>query len=624
MPRPPSLQKKIKKAGQRSYLAKDFDSFRADLLRHARTFFPDKINDFSDASLGGLFLDLVSTVGDSLTYFLDHQFNELNPMTAIEPTNIINHLKNAGVPIVGASPAVALISCTIEVGVEVEPVTGKVRPARKNLPVINEGTVLVSANNTKFTLVEDINFGQTSFDDKLTSSVEVLEISSAGLPSKFKLTRQEVFISGKNTADTFSLGSAHVPFRKLTLAQTDISEILSVTDSDGNEYYEVSSLAQDTVFGGATTINTLTDESVEQQVQFIPAPYRFVRINDPLTRLTTLQFGSGAGDMFDDDIIPDPTELAIPLYGKKTFNRFTLDPNKLLQSQTLGISPRNTTLAVNYRHGGGLSHNVDSNSINTIDNLKITFPKAAASTGTLAVRNSLIFDNRTPANGGLPAPTLEELRAAIPSAKQSQDRIVSKADALARIYTLPSKFGRTYRAAVVPNPSNPLATNIHIISRDRHGNLVQSSDALKLNIRKYFNEYRLISDAIDILDTRIINFGVEFKIVAHPNSNKVLVLQDVISKLADQLRIDNFQIGQPIVLADLINIIINANGVISISEFPKITSQFGTQQDGETTYKYASTVFSASSNTVRGLVICPSNSIFELKFPQRDIVGTVA
>ena len=82
------IKKKIKKERIRNFLAKDFGGFRQELLQYARTYFPNKIQDFSEASFGGLLLDMASMVGDTMSYYLDHQFNELNPLTAIENNNI--------------------------------------------------------------------------------------------------------------------------------------------------------------------------------------------------------------------------------------------------------------------------------------------------------------------------------------------------------------------------------------------------------------------------------------------------------------------------------------------------------------------------------------------------------
>lgn len=68
----------------RRYLAKDFDAYRAEMFQHARTFLGDQIKDLSESGLGGLVIDMCALVGDSLSFYLDHQFNELDVNTAVE------------------------------------------------------------------------------------------------------------------------------------------------------------------------------------------------------------------------------------------------------------------------------------------------------------------------------------------------------------------------------------------------------------------------------------------------------------------------------------------------------------------------------------------------------------
>ncbi|MAH43944.1 hypothetical protein CL614_09575 [archaeon] len=351
----------LKPVIQRNYLAKDFNSFRAELLNYARTYFADKINDFSEASMGGLFLDMAAFVGDSLSFYMDHQFNELNPLTAVETENIVNHLRNAGVPIATVSPAVVSMDFFITVPYEVDEL-GERRPKRSALPVVEVGTIFSAANGVTFNMVEDLNFAKTTRTGDLIAQTEILDVDSQGLPITYRLKLAVVCISGTEKIEGFSISNVHVPFREIVLATPDVTQIIAVNDSEGNTYYEVSALTQDVVFGGTPTLGK-DSEVVEQQMEIIPAPYRFVMKSDPKTKITTLQFGSGKGETLDDDIIPDPSELALPLYGKKTFHRFVIDPNSLLETKSLGISPFNTTISVRYRHAGGLAHNVGAGSI---------------------------------------------------------------------------------------------------------------------------------------------------------------------------------------------------------------------------------------------------------------------
>ena len=112
------IKKKFGLQRKRNYLNRDFTDFRIDLLRYANIYFKDKIQDFSEASLGGLFLDMAAYVGDNMSFYLDHQFRELDPSTVVEPQNIEAMVKNAGIKITGNSPASVTVNFYIEVGKE--------------------------------------------------------------------------------------------------------------------------------------------------------------------------------------------------------------------------------------------------------------------------------------------------------------------------------------------------------------------------------------------------------------------------------------------------------------------------------------------------------------------------
>jgi hypothetical protein len=358
-------------------------------------------------------------------------------------------------------------------------------------------------------------------------------------------------------------------------------------------------------------------EEVSRSISVIPAPRRFVKTLDPLTRITTLQFGSGNAATLEDDAILDPETLSLPLYGKTVLSRFSLDPNSLLNTKTLGILPKDTTLSITYRTGGGQSHNVAALSIRGIQSMIIDFPDDCSASIASSVRASIDVRNDVKASGGDNAPTIEDLRAQIPVARTQQDRIVTKEDLVSRVYTLPSKLGRVFRVAVKPNPDNPLSSQMFICSRDSNGYLTTSTDTLKKNLKVYLNEFRLISDAIDILDARVINFRIRFSIFVNPNSNKSATLQTVISRISNLMSVRNFQIDQPILISDIQNVIINTPGVLTLVDL-KIENLNGTIQERE----YSNVSHNVKQSTRRGVIYGPPGSIFEMKYPQNDIIGT--
>ena len=609
------VKKKLKRKNNRTYLAKDFNSFRSELLRYAKTYFPNQIQDFSEASLGGLLLDMAAMVGDTMTFYLDHQFNELNAYTAVESKNLIRHLRSAGIQISGASPASVYTTFFIKVYSE-QLSDGSYAPKRSALPVILAGTQCESFNGVKFNLTEDLDFAKQDDGGNYDASYVVEDVNSDGSPASYIMTLEGLMVSGDESEDSFSIGTTHVPFREVSLKRSDVSDIMSVTDSDGNQYYEVESLSQDTVFKAVMNLNEDSD-LVQSNLEVAPAPYRFVRIVDPNTRVTRVKFGSGDADSLDDDIIPDPSKLSLPLYGKTTFSRFSIDPNDLIKSRTLGISPKNTTIRIRYRSGGGLSHNVPASAIRKISNIKISFRRNPSMADATYVRSSLDVKNHDPARGGDSAPTLSELREKIPVARQQQSRIVSKQDLLARIYTLPAQFGRVYRAGISDNPENPLSSLLYVISRNRMGQLDITPDSLKKNIAKYLNEFRLISDAIDILDASVVNYYVKFGILCNPNVNKQATVQTAIARVKEILELRHFQIDQPILIDDIRNVIINTPGVISLIDLD-IGPLAGTIENRI----YSDTSFDFKTSTVRNMITGPQGSIFELRFPTNDIIGT--
>jgi len=363
------VKKKIRKERVRNFVAKDFDALRNELLSYARVYFPEKIQDFSEASLGGLFLDLAAMVGDTMSYYLDHQFNELNPLTAIESNNVIRHLREAGVNMVGASPASVYVRFYIEVPAEKQ-TNGEYQPKLSAMPVILEGTVLRANSGITFNLADDLDFADKDKAGKFTARISTNEKNANGTPSTFIVSKEGLCISGVETTESFNIGAAHEAFREIVMTNPNISEILSVTDSELNTYYEVQALSQDTVFRAILNVGT-DNKLVHSNMEIIPAPRRFVSRFDPRTKVTVIRFGSGDASSFEDDIIPDPSKLALPLYGKKTFARFSIDPQSLLKTNTLGISPKATTITVRYRFGGGLDHNVPAASIRFVDEVII-------------------------------------------------------------------------------------------------------------------------------------------------------------------------------------------------------------------------------------------------------------
>jgi len=610
------LKNKFKIDKNYSYAAKDFNAHKRNLLDYARNFFPNKVQDFNETSVAGMMLDMAAYVGDVMNFYLDHQFSELNPETAVEVQNVQSHLRNAGVEISGASPAI--LSVTFGFVVNAELVNGNYVPKASALPIIQKETRLNSTQGVVFSLMRDLDFGEKDPDGHLIADVVTNTTDANGNPVNFLIRRTGVCVSGEVKSETFAIGNTHVPFRKLTLSEKNVSEITSVVDSDSNEYYEVKSLTQDTVF--KTYKNVRDDKFYSPEgLEIKMAPRRFVKKTSLVDRTVQIQFGSGDGLNFEDGILPDPSEMSLPLYGKDNFTFAYIDPNSLINSRTLGTSPRNTVITVTYRYGGGLNHNITAGSITSVQDLRIIFPGNPSLADADLVNNTVVATNLEKASGGSEALTIRELRSLVPGFRNAQSRIVTKEDLLARIYTLPSNLGRVYRAAVRPNANNPLASNLFIASLDNKGDLTTSNDTLKLNLSNYLNEFRLSNEAIDILDAKILNFKIKISVAAKASTFSELVSAEIITKLTKYFDIKFTQIEKPINLSDVSNIILNTQGVLSIESI-KVESMSG-QISGR---QYGSSRFNPQLLTKKNIVNCPPGGIFDLKFPEFDIEVVVS
>mgnify|MGYP003111035797 FL=1 len=613
---PKNIKKEAKLIRDTSYLNKDFGGFRKDLLNYAKTHFSEQIRDFSEVSVGGMLVDMAAYVGDVMSFYLDHQYSELNLETAIEEPNVQRLIRQSGITITGASPAIVSATIYIRVDSAFDIKTQSYIPNHRQLPILKAGTKVASVDGTVFELTQDYDFAEKNLTNELISSVSTGNTDNNGTVLDYIVYRDCIFTSAISKTETFNISNEFIPFRTIDLAESDISEIVSVYDSENNHYYEVKSLTHDVVYRRFNNVKSDSD-LVHDKLGIIPAPRRFTKEFSLLDGKTTIRFGSGRADTYEDDIVPDPSDHALPLYGnKRTFSRFSIDPNKMLETRTLGVSPINTTLTVTYRHGGGFGHNASPGQIINIVSLITKFNSAISATKVRNIRNSIEVYNESRASGGTDRPTLNEMRAVALNYQGSQDRIVTKQDLLTRVYTMPSNFGRVYRVAVRKNNFSQNTALVSILTKNELGYLDYATDTLKKNIAKYINEYRLIGDSIDILDGTILNYGIRFSITVDNRYNDSNVLVKVINKIKKFTRTENFQIDQPINLTDISLLIVSTDGVNTLNSL-EVIERKGSVNDR----LYSSNSFNIKESIVKGILYPVPGGMFELKYPNDDIQG---
>ena len=606
------LIKKLSNQRKRQFINNNFDDFRNELLNYANSYYKNQIQDFSETSLGGLLLDFAAIVGDSLSFYAEQQFNELNYETATNPENISRYIRQAGLKTGTVSPATVNVRFFIEVDIDENLENNQ--PKKSNLPVIKKGTTLAAEGaDFIFTLAEDVDFSSNFLK-------EVLEEDENGNPLTLALSKEGLCISGEIVTETVSFDDIE-GFLSYTIENKDVTKIIRVVDEDLNEYFEVDYLSQDTVYKKVEFSN-------DNYFEITPAPFRYIKEVDVLDGSTTLRFGNGEGKFLKDNFLTNPEDLLLPLKDSNYSSRIGLDPNKLLKSDTLGVSPRGKKITITYRFGGSISHNVGIGRINSIQDIVITFPNASESDNVDVDRImfSLSARNEENAIGGTPGLTLNELKSQIPNAMNSQSRIITHQDLIARIYSMPSDFGRVNKIAALDSLYTRTSKDLYVICKDVEGFYAPASDAIKINISKYVNEFRLIGDSFNILDVPVFNFGVKIKIRVASGAVINDVISDVAFRIVENMRFDNLQIGEAININDINNIVLNTDNVVSIAsiqeEIINSKSSVDDFEDIETgeILSYNDTSFNPLSSFEDGFVYPSRGGIFEMKYSAKDIV----
>lgn len=596
-------------------LSKDYESIKRDLIEHLRIFFPDTISDFNESSVGMMLVELMAFTSDNFHFYLDKQFNETFTESAIQPKNVLRHARQLGfdTTLMGKSAAQGQTDCFLSV-----PATGsneKIQPDMRYAGKVLRGSKLLG-NGIIYEILEDCDFSTVDFNDPLFSTVAETD-SATKQPTSFALKKQEIDIKAGQTKTTSFTVGGYQPFLTLTISDEDVLEIIDVKDSEGNIWYKVDFLAQDTVFD--SLVNTATDSTnVPYVLHLRSVPFRFITEYNTETKKTSMIFGTGDASKFDGELIPNLGDLSLPLLGKENFTDFTIDPQNFLKTRTLGVSPTNTTLTVRYRAGGGLNTNIGSGQISTTSEILFEVSDSSLSAAIVNnVKSSFSVLNSRPVQGGRDELTTDEVRHLIPSVFASQSRVVTAEDYIARTLSLPTRFGSIFRAGVKSGDINKSSVELTIVSRNNSGNVTTASTTLKDNLRRYLSRFRMLTDSIEILDGDVINLGIDFSILCRPDFNKTEVLGNCMLALKDFFDITKWQMGQPIIRAQILRLLYDVSGVITVFDLD-IKNLVGTV-DGSS---YSTIMFNVSNNTKNDIIYCPTSAIFEIKYPLKNIRGS--
>ena len=606
------------------YLGRDFGDLRDGLVDFAKNYFPDTYNDFNETSPGMMFMEMGAYVGDVLSYYTDYQLRESLLSQAQERSNILDIANSLGYKAKATGPAHVELSVYLWV-----PATGSAGakvPDMNYALTVNQGMVVSGdTSDVEFTTLEDVNFANTG-----STKTEVSVYSLDGTdPDAFLIKSKVKAISGQSVIEEYNVTTAK-KFDKFKLAANNVIAIESVKDADGNTWYEVPYLAQDTIFEQVAN-NASVDPDAASDATV--APY-LLKLRRTARRFTTrinkdnhteLNFGAGVSASPDELIVPNPSTIGNVLeIGNAAQLDVSFDPANMMHTRAYGQAPA-SKLTIRYLKGGGISSNVTSGAINNIVSKTIGLDEdgLVAETVTI-VKDSLAVTNEAPASGGRSAETNEEIRQNALGAYASQNRAVTMEDYVARVYAMPPKYGSLAKAYVAPDDRinnsddpNPLALNMYVLSYDASNNLATTNSTTIKNLQTYLSQYRILTDGINIKPGFPINIGIDFEIVVLPSYNGKEVLVQTIDMMKKYFNIDKWQFNQPIMIGDLVAKMSVVDGVQAVSSILiKNNSSVASGYSGN-----AYDIEAATANNV----VYPSQdpSIFEVKYPDKDIRGKI-
>jgi hypothetical protein len=590
-----------------SYLNKTFSDFKINLINYAKTYFPTVYNDFSEANPGNMFIEMAAYVGDAMSFYLDTQVQETFLLYAKEKVNLfalsymlgyrpkLSYAATATVDIYQLCPGYNL---------------GGFKPNVATYGVIiPENTTISTTKGTKFLTISKVDF----------TDLNNTEITLAG--NNFFLLKKSVkVISAEIKSTTLSFPSSQ-KFSTATIVDNNILQILDATDAQGNKWYEVPYLAQSAIFDKVDNPNYISDNT-PYLLQLKRVPRRFVSrflADDTLQ----LEFGAGMFNKSDNTILPNPDNIQLGLVpGISTlydgFNKATP-----FFAQEYGLAPSGN-ITVRYLVGGGLESNVEANTINIIDKSKL------AGTTDQSTKDSVVANNPIVASGGRSGDQIEEIRNSALNAYQSQLRAVTREDYMVRALSLPPDYGSIAKVYVtqdsaremLPTPTvapieerNPLSLDMYILGYTIDKKLTIAETVLKQNLITYINQFRMVTDAINIKDAFYINIGVNFDITVKSGFNNNDIITNCLASLKDYFNIEKWNINQPINHSDIASQLLQVKGVQSVAKVEIINKQGG---------NYSQYAYDINGATRNGNIY-PSldPSIFEVRYPDTDIQGRV-
>ena len=598
-----------------SYTVRDFQAIRQELINYTRTYYPELIDNFNDASVFSVFLDLNAAVADNLHYHIDRSIQETVLQYAQQRSSIYNIARTYGLKIPGQRPSMALVDFSITV-----PAFGD-KEDERYLGTLRRGSQ-VSGSGQIFENLYDVNFASPFNADGFPNRLKIPNFDAQGNLINYTITKRETVVNGITKVFKRVITPNDVrPFFEFFLPEKNVLGVSSIIQRDGTAYsnvptaqefmgvqgrwYEVPALADDRVF--IADPSKPSDDPAIKVGTYIQTQNRFITEFTPEGFLK-ITFGGGTNTA--EDQLREFAAFDVPLKIQRYQNN----------SMSLGSAPTaNTTIFIQYRIGGGQATNLGVNTITQIGAVDF-FVNGPSDILNTSVINSLTCNNVTAAIGGAGYPSTEEVRNYVTFNFTAQNRAVTVHDYEAIIRNMPGEFGAPAKVSITENNNK---INIQILSYDASGNLTSEvSQTLKKNLAEYLSNYRMINDYVTIGSAEVIDLGVDVSVVLDATQNQGVVISSIIDRVTTFFSPSVRGLGENIVLAELNRIIQAENGVLSVTDisiFNKVGGQYSSAQTSMPYSDSATKKISLVDNTI----FAQPNQIYQIRFPAKDIVVRV-
>jgi len=593
-----------------SYTTRDFQGIRTELLNYVRTYYPELIQDFNDASVFSVFLDLNAAVADNLHYHIDRSIQETVLQYAQQRSSIYNIARTYGLKLPGQRPSVSLVDFSVTV-----PAYGD-KEDERYLGTLLRGSQVIGAGLV-FENIYDINFASPYNAQGFPNRLKIPNFNANGVLLNYTITKREVVVNGITKVFKRVITPNDVkPFFELFLPEKNVLGITSVLLKSGTQYtnvpttaeflgldnrwYEVDALAEDRVFVEDPT--KVSDQPGIKVGKYIQTQDRFI------TEYTAEGFKKmtfGGGTNTAQDALDEFTTLGTTLELQKYSNNFSLGST---------LTP-NSTLFIQYRIGGGLATNLGTNVINQIGTVSF-FVNGPSEVTNSSVVSSLRCNNVTAAVGGAGVPSLEEIRNYVSFNFSAQKRAVTVQDYESLIRNMPAQFGAPAKVAITENDNKIL---IQVLSYDSSGKLTNLvSNTLKQNIANYLSNYRMMNDYISIFTAEVIDLSLDVSIILDSAQNSGQVITEVIDKISAYFNPQTRQLGQNVYLSELRSIVQNTNGILTVASIDVFNEVGGQYSSAETSMEYSDPAIK-QIGAVDDTIFAQPSQVYQIRYPNKDI-----